>query len=186
MVRVGHPARLLPSVLSHSLDVVIQSGDEKALANDVRNELDGLLSKPGRRAQQRADIKALRKELTQREEAATAEAVRSADVVLCTCVGAVGWALRSVPEFDVVVVDEAAQTLEAACWLPLLRGRRAVLAGDHLQLPPVVKSSSAAAEGFGRTLFDRLAEMHGDSILRMLTTQYRMNRDISNWASDQM
>eukprot|EP01043_Picozoa_sp_COSAG02_P055690 COSAG02_NODE_6501_length_3536_cov_2.031714_1_plen_705_part_10 len=186
LVRVGHPARLLPSVLSHSLDVVIQSGDAKALAKDVRNELDGLLSKPGRRAQQRADIKALRKELTQREEAATAEAIRSADVVLCTCVGAVGWALRSVPEFDVVVVDEAAQTLEAACWLPLLRGRRAVLAGDHLQLPPVVKSSSAAAEGFGRTLFDRLAEMHGDSILRMLTTQYRMNMNISNWASDQM
>lgn len=186
LVRIGHPARLHPSVLSHSLDVVIQSGDEKALANDVRRELDAMLSGPGRRAQRRADISALRKELIQREEAATAQAVRSADVVLCTCVGAVGWALKSVPEFDVVIIDEAAQALEAACWLPLLRGRRAVLAGDHLQLPPIVKSSSAAAEGFGRTLFDRLAKMHGDSILRMLTTQYRMNTNISNWASDQM
>ena len=189
VVRVGHPARLLPSVLTHSLDVVIQAGDEKALANDVRHELDALLSGPapkGGWARRRADIAALRKELKQREEAATAEAIRSADVVLCTCVGAVTWALKSAPEFDVVVIDEAAQALEAACWLPLLRGRRAVLAGDHLQLPPIVKSSGAASEGFGRTLFDRLAEMYGDSVVRMLTTQYRMNAKISDWASEQL
>ena len=188
IVRAGHPSRLLPSVLVHSLDAVVQTGDEKALAKDVRAELDALLSSQvkGGWAKKRAEIKTLRKELKQREDAATMEAIRGADVVLCTCVGAVSWALKAAPEFDVVVIDEAAQTLEAACWLPLLRGKRAILAGDHMQLPPIVKSSAAAVGGYGRTLFDRLAEMHGESVVRMLTTQYRMNAKISDWASEQM
>lgn len=58
--------------------------------------------------------------------------------------------------FDVVVIDEAAQALEAACWGALLKGRRAVLAGDHLQLPPTIISDTAAKRGLGRTLFERL------------------------------
>lgn len=59
-------------------------------------------------------------------------------------------------QFDVVVIDEAAQALEPACWAALLKGRRAVLAGDHLQLPPTVLSEEAARRGLARTLFERL------------------------------
>lgn len=64
-----------------------------------------------------------------------------------------------------VVIDEAAQALEAACWAALLRAPRAVLAGDHLQLPPTVISEQAAARGLGRTLFERL-HVSGDAAPR--------------------
>ena len=73
--------------------------------------------------------------------------------------GAADRALGCLPDdfaFDLVVIDEAAQALEASCWVALLKGKRAVLAGDHLQLPPVVKSEAAARRGFGVTLFERL------------------------------
>ena len=67
--------------------------------------------------------------------------------------------------------------------MALLRGRRAVLAGDHQQLPPVVKSEAAAALGFGVTLFERLQHEHGAAVGVMLTTQYRMHAAISDWSS---
>jgi hypothetical protein len=191
VVRVGHPARVSPSVLSHSLDALVQNGDEQALAREVRAELSALLqSRRGGGASKWREVSALRKELRKREEEATAQVLRRADVVVCTCVGAVSWALRSLSGqgrgFDTVVVDEAGQALEAACWLPLLRGRRAVLAGDHKQLPPTVKSEDARREGLGHTLFERLAAAYGDKVVHTLTTQYRMHQDICSWASTAM
>jgi len=89
--------------------------------------------------------------------------------------------------FDTVVIDECAQALEVSCWIPLLRGRRAVLAGDHKQLPPTVKSEKAAAE-LTVTLFDRLASQSqwGALVKRMLTVQYRMHADINDWASNEL
>ena len=94
--------------------------------------------------------------------------------------------MASAATFDVVVIDEAAQGTEAVCWLPLLRGQRAVLAGDHRQLPPTIKSDAAASGGLATTLFERLAEQHGPSVMRMLSVQYRMNSHISDWASAAM
>jgi ATP-dependent RNA/DNA helicase IGHMBP2 len=88
--------------------------------------------------------------------------------------------------FDVVVIDEAAQALEAACWGALLKAPRCVLAGDHLQLPPTIVSAAAARRGLGRTLFERLQDMHGESISQMLNVQYRMNADIMRWSSDEL
>lgn len=70
-----------------------------------------------------------------------------------------------------MVIDEAAQALEAASWGALLKGRRGVLAGDHLQLPPTIISDAAAKQGLGRTLFERLKEMYGDAISEMLSVQ---------------
>ena len=92
----------------------------------------------------------LRKELASRQQRAVVEVLEQAQVVLCTNSGAQDRALRALPDdhtFDLVVIDEAAQALEASCWVALLRGRRAVLAGDHRQLPPVVKSEAAARRG---------------------------------------
>jgi AAA domain/R3H domain len=88
--------------------------------------------------------------------------------------------------FDLVIIDEAAQALEAACWIPALLGKRLVLAGDHKQLPPTIKSAAAAAAGLGLTLFDRLLCAHGSGISRMLCVQYRMHADICGWASAAM
>ena len=107
-------------------------------------------------------------------------------VVFATNAGA---ARREICEerFDLVVVDEAAQALEASCWIPLLKGDRAILAGDHKQLPPTVKCDGIEAELLGRTLFERLMEdkRPGCNERRsvLLTTQYRMHGDICAWAS---
>ena len=234
LVRAGHPARLAPSVLAHSLDELVASGSEQAgLAKDVRAEIDSLLGKllhrgggqgdrkgpkhkpkarGGGRAAQWQELNKLRAELRVREERAVAETVMAADVVLATCAGAASWALKAAGgSFDVVVIDEAGQALEPACWLALLRGSRAVLAGDHLQLPPVVSSAAAAAAGLATTLLDRLAAYptlrleHGQpappppappagagglaangAMVRMLTEQYRMCAGIMDWASKEL
>lgn len=88
--------------------------------------------------------------------------------------------------FDVCVIDEAAQALEPACWGALLKAPKAVLAGDHLQLPPTIISDKAARAGLSRTLFERLQAMYGDGVSEMLTVQYRMNAAIMQWSSDEL
>jgi len=86
-------------------------------------------------------------------------------------------------EFDVVVIDEAAQALEVACWIPLMLGKKAVLAGDHQQLSACVKSAKAQQQGLDRTLFARLIERFGDDVAALLSIQYRMNETIMGWSS---
>ncbi len=111
-----------------------------------------------------------------------------------------GFQLRN-EQFDVVIIDEASQALEAQCWVPLLTAKKAVCAGDHLQLPPTIKSLNSkskppkpkegetkAAKGatLETTLFDRLLALLGPSIKRMLTTQYRMHERIMRFPSDEL
>ena len=80
-------------------------------------------------------------------------------------------------------IDEAAQALEAACWIPLRRVSRVVLAGDHCQLPPTVKSIAALKAGLGKTLMERIVEMHPEAVT-LLKIQYRMNDDIMRFSSN--
>ena len=89
----------------------------------------------------------LRKELKQREMSAVAEVFASCKVVTATCTGCGDKLLRSAPAFDVVVIDEAAQALEAWCWIAMCKAPKVILAGDHLQLPPTVTSDEAARAG---------------------------------------
>ncbi|MDB4614582.1 AAA domain-containing protein, partial [bacterium] len=87
--------------------------------------------------------------------------------------------------FDLVVIDEACQSTEPGCWIPIKRGERLVLAGDHCQLPPTVLSKKAAGEGFAVSMMERLVKEHGDGISRRLDVQYRMNTDIMQFSSEQ-
>lgn len=193
MVRLGHPARLLPSVLNHSLDVLTKTSDAAALVQDMRKEMDAKQAsiRKTRNGRERkaiyADLRELRKEYRARERGCIDDLVRGSRVVLATLHGAGGRQLRNA-DFDVVIVDEASQALEAQCWVPLLSARKAVLAGDHLQLPPTIKSATskakdAAASELEVTLFDRLLALHGPGIKRMLTTQYRMHERIMTFPS---
>jgi DNA polymerase alpha-associated DNA helicase A len=187
IVRLGHPARLLPSVLDHSLDVLTQTSEAAAIVRDVRKEMDQKQAsirktRSGReRRQIYLDLRELRKEFRAREKKCVETLVRGSRVVLATLHGAGGFHLRG-ERFDVVLVDEASQALEAQCWVPLLAAKKAVLAGDHLQLPPTIKSTHSKdkpppAKGatLETTLFDRLLKLHGPGIKRMLTVQYRMH-----------
>lgn len=108
-------------------------------------------------------------------------------LVFTTCVGAGSHVLRNLEPFDLVIVDEAAQCLEAANWIPMMKGQRAVLAGDHKQLPPTIKSQAASDGGLAMTLFERvIMDSRWTSISRLLNVQYRMNEVISRWASHNM
>ena len=222
LIRLGHPARLLPSVLNHSLDVLTRTSEAGAIVRDVRAEMDAKQAsiRKTRNGRERraiyADLKALRKEYRERERRCVGSLVAGSKVVLATLHGAGGFQLRG-EQFDVVIIDEASQALEAQCWVPLLAAKKAVCAGDHLQLPPTIKSlnlkskSVAGASKKGKdaskaatptdaaeaapvikgatletTLFDRLLQLHGPSIKRMLTTQYRMHDKIMRFPSDEL
>ncbi|PNH09678.1 DNA-binding protein SMUBP-2 [Tetrabaena socialis] len=156
LVRMGHPARLLPAVLDSSLEAHVLRSDNSALARDCRAEIKDINCKllklgPRDRAERRGlrgDLRRLGKEERKRQEAAVAEVIRGSRVVCCTLTGVAHRQLEA-QLFDVAVVDEAAQALEAATWGALLRARRAVLAGDHLQLPPTVVSEEAARLNIG-------------------------------------
>ncbi|NXD45128.1 SMBP2 protein, partial [Copsychus sechellarum] len=195
LLRLGHPARLLQPIQQHCLDAVLARGDNAHIVADIRRDIDHAWAKTkkaqdkGERSHFLGEIKTLRKELKEREEAAMAEALTQASVVLATNTGASSdGPLKLLPEthFDLVVIDECAQALEASCWIPLLKAPKCILAGDHKQLPPTIISHRAAAEGLSLSLMERLAERYGERAVRMLTVQYRMHRDIMEWASSEL
>ena len=98
----------------------------------------------GERQKLKEDMKYLRKELRQRENTATREILKRADVVLVTLTSATDdgpMKLLEESHFDMTVIDEVSQAMEAACWIPLLRSKKCILAGDHLQLPPTILST---------------------------------------------
>ncbi|WVZ08512.1 hypothetical protein V8G54_021858 [Vigna mungo] len=191
LVRLGHPARLLPQVLESALDAQVLRGDNSGLANDIRKEMKALNGKllktkdRNTRKDIQRELRTLSKEERKRQQLAVTDVLKSADVILTTLIGAFSKKLDST-SFDLVIIDEAAQALEIACWIPLLKGSRCILAGDHLQLPPTIQSVEAEKKGLGRTLFERLAETYGDEITSMLTVQYRMHELIMDWSSKEL
>jgi ATP-dependent RNA/DNA helicase IGHMBP2 len=188
IVRIGQPVRVLPAVVEHTLAALVAAAEEQKLLRDVRRELQLLQKRLQRasradRAALRADLRRLRGEQRQLESAIVQGLLDSADVVLTTTTGAADVALGE-RTFDLAVVDEAAQAVEAACWIPLLRAPKAVLAGDHCQLGPLVTSAAAVRGGLGTTLFERLAlGPRRNELARMLTVQYRMHAAIQAWSS---
>ncbi|KAF5201434.1 Dna-binding protein smubp-2 [Thalictrum thalictroides] len=191
LVRLGHPARLLPQVLESALDAQVLRGDNSALAKDIRKEmkaLNGKLLKAKDRNTKRdirKELRTLSKEERNRQQLAVTDVIKNADVVLTTLTGASSYKLDST-SFDLVIIDEAAQALEIACWIALLKGSRCILAGDHLQLPPTIQSAEAERKGLGRTLFERLAGLYGDEVMAMLTVQYRMHELIMDYSSKEL
>ena len=190
-------------MLNHSLDVLTQTSEAAGIVKDVRKEMDAKQAsiKKTRSGRERKaiydDMKDLRKEYREREKQCVTTLVSGSKVVLATLHGAGGFQLRN-EQFDVVIIDEASQALEAQCWIPLLSAKKVVLAGDHLQLPPTIKSLDHNIKPKPEkekdkdkiklevTLFDRLLTLHGPSIKRMLTTQYRMHEKIMRFPSDEM
>lgn len=133
----------------------------------------------------------LRKELYTRENKALKEVLKSADCILATLTNSHDDGplkhLDADEHFDIIIIDECSQAMEAACWIPLIKGaRKLIIAGDHLQLPPTIISKEAANKGLEKTLMKRLIDTLGDTVTRMLTTQYRMNETIMKWISERL
>ncbi|PWN48335.1 P-loop containing nucleoside triphosphate hydrolase protein [Violaceomyces palustris] len=175
VTRLGHPARVLSGLQASTLDSQTVSSSEGQLVKDVTRELEEAMNSlrlpspsdstttPGNKSKRNAnskrlrgaerrkrweEVRELRKEYRKRERGVTKAVLDRADIVLSTCHGAGGKQLLG-REFDYVIIDEACQALEAACWIPILKAKKdgkVILAGDHLQLPPTVKSTALFKE----------------------------------------
>jgi superfamily I DNA and/or RNA helicase len=195
VVRLGHPARVLPAVLAHTLEAKAERREEARIAAGLVEEAlalrRGATKRKGRRGPGRfseargmeRDARALLAEARALEDRAEAEVIERAQVVLATLTGLDARALGA-RRFDLAVVDEATQATEPAAILALLRADRAVLAGDHLQLPPTIVSAAAQAGGLGVSLFERLVALHGDAAKVTLAEQHRMNARIMRFPSE--
>lgn len=199
MVRLGHPARLLPGVLNHSLEILTRTSEAAEIVKDIRNEMDtkqASIRKTRNGRERKAiygEMKILRKEYREREGKCISDLIQGSKVVLSTLHGAGGFHLKY-QRFDVVIIDEASQALEAQSWVAILASRadKVILAGDHLQLPPTIKSSNSKSARkkvndddveLETTLFDRMLALHGEDVKRMLTIQYRMHERINDFPS---
>lgn len=168
VTRLGHPARVMAkdNVLEATLGVQASRSDQAALVKDIKNELDtalatlygkakGAKGKGPRGAQRKGlwqEVRALRKEYRDREGRVVEGVMTSSEVVLATCHSSGGFQLRQ-QIFDVVIIDEATQALEASCWIPIFKAKKLILAGDPMQLPPTIisddKRSKKAAKANG-------------------------------------
>lgn len=191
-VRLGHPARVMPVLRAHTLDLMVDDHDSTRQARKLAKKAFALFRQagkytrarpePGTRQQLRQEGRALLTDARQLEAQAV-ERVLDGATVLCSTLTALDSEILGQRLFDVAVIDEAGQSTEPVCWLPLLRSQRVVLAGDHCQLPPTILSKHAADEGFGVSLMERLVALYGSQITRRLNVQYRMHEAIMDFSS---
>jgi ATP-dependent RNA/DNA helicase IGHMBP2 len=194
VLRIGHPARVTEQSLSKTLDARIAQHhyyDElralrkkmehtRQLANKYKRQF-GHFEKAERRIL-RDEAKQLKADADMLEFHITSDLLQKSEAICCTLVGSSHPTLRG-RKYKTVFIDEAGQALEPACWIPLLRVQRVILAGDHQQLPPTVKSNEAAKLGLAETLFEKGIKKH-PSHSSMLQVQYRMHEDIMKFSSN--
>lgn len=191
-VRLGHPARVLPELRDHTLDLLVERHPDVRVARKLVKQALALFREagrhtraapePGARRQIREDAKSLLAD-ARRIEMQAVESVLDSARILCATTTGLDSRVLGTRRFDLAVVDEACQSTEPGCWLPILRCDRVVLAGDHCQLPPTVVSQEAVAEGFGVSLFERLMTLGDDRLVRRLKVQYRMHESIMEFSS---
>ena len=192
-LRLGHPARVDVSLHDHTLDALVARHELTSLVRELRREAEGLFRQAGKftrakpahgaKREMRQDAKRLKADARMLEQQAIDSIVDNADVVCATTT--LDESLLGDRRFDLVVIDEACQSTEPGCWMPVLRADRLVLAGDHCQLPPTVLSKQAAKEGLEVSLLERLVGLYGDRITRRLGVQYRMHDQIMRFSSQQ-
>lgn len=191
-LRLGHPARVLPELRAHTLDLVVEEHNDSRVARKLVREAFALFRQAGKWTRAKPEPGAKRnlrqegRDLladARRLEAQAVEAVLNQATVLCATLTGVNDELLGKRHFDLAVIDEAGQCTEPACWLPLPRVQRVVLAGDHCQLPPTIVSAEAAKAGFGVSLMERLVAHYGPAITRRLDVQYRMHEAIMTFSS---
>lgn len=194
VVRIGHPARVTEQSLSKTLDSRIALHDHFKELRALRKKMEQVRAQAFKfkrnfgyherqeRSLLKQEAKMLKADADVLEFYIINDILNTSDVIACTLVGSSHPVLRG-KRYKTVFIDEAAQALEPACWIPILRSERVVLAGDHQQLPPTIKSIEAAREGLAKTLFEKCIERHPQAAA-MLQTQYRMNEHIMQFSSD--
>ena len=183
VLRIGNPVRVDDKMLSFTYERRFEAHPDYPQLWSIRKAIREL------RAHRKRGDKNYHQKLERLKDRATAleiginqQLFGEARVIACTLVGS-GHRLLEGMKFGTLFIDEAAQALEAACWIAIRRASRVVLAGDHCQLPPTVKSYEALKGGLGKTLMERIAELRPE-VVTLLTVQYRMNEEIMRFSSD--
>ena len=183
VLRLGHPARITEKAMRYSYEQLLSERTDFEVIKDIKRQLDNLFKAISTRKATRDEynqMKELRKELREREQRASEQFITSIRVVCCTLTGADVRLIRDLV-FDVVIIDEASQALEAETWIAVLKGKRVILAGDHMQLPPTVMCQDAERILF-LSLFERIQKLR-PHLSCLLNIQYRMHRDIMGWSN---
>ncbi len=192
VLRLGHPARVNEEVVMHTLDAQLSMHADAKTLKDLRKQAEEYFKLGGKykrnfgreEAQQRKMLKAearkLKDEATILEDYMVDDILNNAQVIACTLIGANHQHMNR-RHFKTVFIDESSQAMEPAAWIPVFKADRVVMAGDHLQLSPTVKSMEAAKEGLGDTLFERCIDAYDNASL--LEMQYRMHPKIMSFSN---
>lgn len=193
VIRVGNPARVSEELMSLTLDSKTAGHslmkDVKGLkkqANEYRNMAHKYKRQFGRaeREQRKAlfdEAHKIMKEVGNIEQFIQEDLLAKAQVITATLVGSNHYTVRNL-KYQTVVIDEAGQALEPACWIPILKASKLILAGDHLQLPPTIKSEEAGKKGLSTTLLEKAVQVNPEAVV-LLEEQYRMNKIIMGYSS---
>lgn len=193
VLRVGNPARVSERLMSLTLDSKMAEHNSmkeikklKKQANEFRDMAHKYKRSFGKaeRDQRKAlfdEARSIMKSVENTEQYIIDDVLTKAQVITATLVGANHHTVRKL-KYHTVVIDEAGQALEPACWIPILKAQKVVLAGDHCQLSPTVKSNEAARNGLSTTLLEKCVTLHPEAVT-LLEEQYRMNKMIMGYSS---
>ena len=183
VLRIGNPTRVNDKMLSFTYERRFEAHPDYPQLWSIRKairELRGQRRHGGDNYHQKMDR--LQGRATELEIRIRTQLFDEARVIASTLTGAANRLLDG-QKYNTLFIDEAAQALEAACWIAIRRTSRVVLAGDHCQLPPTVKSIAALKGGLGKTLMERIVE-NKPEVVTLLRVQYRMNEQIMRFSSD--
>ncbi|MBO9204135.1 MULTISPECIES: AAA domain-containing protein [Niastella] len=193
VLRVGNPARVSERLLSLTLDYKMAEHSHMKEIKRLKKQASAFMDMAHKykrhfgkaeRDQRKAlfaEARNIMKEVDNSEQYIIKDLVAKSQVITATLVGANHYTVRN-QKFNTVVIDEAGQALEPACWIPILKAQKIVLAGDHCQLPPTVKSAEAARNGLATTLLEKCVALHPESVV-LLEEQYRMHEMIMGYSS---
>ena len=185
VLRIGNPSRVNDKMLSFTYERRFESHPDYTQLWSIRKairELYGRIRKSSDREQIRTKINSLKDRATELEIRINEALFSEARVIACTLVGSANRILTG-QKFGTVFIDEAAQALEAACWIAIRKADRVILAGDHCQLPPTVKDPQALRAGLGYTLMQSIVKNRPETV-SLLKVQYRMNDEIMRFSSN--
>lgn len=185
VLRIGNPSRVNDKMLSFTYERRFESHPDYPQLWSIRKAIRELYA----RSRKGAEREAVRQKINSLKDRATELEIRineslfsEARVIACTLVGSANRLLTG-QKFGTLFIDEAAQTLEAACWIPIRKADRVILAGDHCQLPPTIKAPEALRAGLGHTLMQTIVKNKPDTV-SLLKLQYRMNDEIMRFSSE--
>ena len=182
VLRIGNPTRVDDKMLSFTYERRFEAHPDYPQLWAIRKAIRELRSQRKRGDSWHQKMERLKERATELEIRINAQLFTEAHVIASTLVGSANRLLDGM-KFGTLFIDEGAQALEAACWIPIRRAGRVIFAGDHCQLPPTVKCYEALKGGLGVTLMERIANEKPE-VVTLLRTQYRMHEDIMRFSSD--